>query len=116
MGGMTAVLVVGAIAVVGAVFARVTGRRPADERHSIESHQQTLETLRAMSNRRPAGRDQSGGPSSDTGPGPALRPPPVRPGPLHAGPARAGSTRSSPPRPGAVRAPASPSTNGHGHD
>jgi hypothetical protein len=113
---MTAVFVVGAIAVVGAVMARVTWRRPADERHSIESHQQTLETLRAMADRRPAGRDQPPGPSPDPGPGAALRPPRARTGPLHAGPARTGSTRSSPARAGAVRAPASPGTNGHGHD
>src|SRR5580704_11319329 len=101
MGGMTAVFVVGAIAVVGAVVARVTWRRPADERHSIESHQQTLETLRAMADRRPAGRDQSAGPSSDPAPGTAVRAPRGRSGPLHAGPARSGSTREAPARSGA---------------
>ena len=48
---MTAVLVVGAIAVIGAVVARVTWRQVADERQSVRHHQQTLETLRHVSDR-----------------------------------------------------------------
>lgn len=116
MGGMTAVFVVGAIAVVGAVVARVTWRRPADERHSIQSHQQTLETLRAMADRRPAGRDRADRPRSDSASGAPVRPTGARPGPLNAGPARSGPTRLSPARSGAVKAPVSPATNGHGHE
>ena len=90
MGGMTTVLVVGAIAVVGAVVARVTWRRPADERHSIQSHQQTLDTLRAMSDRRPVSqRDNATVPRPDTPSGAPVRSARTRTGPPHAVPARA---------------------------
>jgi hypothetical protein len=105
-GGMTAVLVVGAIAVVGAVVARVTWRRPADERHSIQSHQHTLETLRAMADRRP---EPSSGTPTATAP-PSVSAPRARVGPEHA--------RSTSRRPATVRAPVAPlvaTTNGRGH-
>jgi hypothetical protein len=114
MGGMTAILVVAVIAVAGAVVARVTWRRPADERHSIQSHQQTLETLRSMADRRAGGQhDRTGSAGSDANAA-APRPPRARSGPAHAG-----TVRSAPARPGAVRAPAPPappSTNGQSHD
>jgi hypothetical protein len=48
---MTVVLVVGAIAVVGAVVVGATWRRSADERQSVRDYHQTLETLRHLSNR-----------------------------------------------------------------
>jgi len=114
MVGMTAILVVAAIAVTGAVIARVTWRRPADERHSIQSHQQTLDTLRSMADRRP-GAPRDGAPSTParpkshgghvqtgaTPPAPVAAPPP-RPAPARSGAARAGSARS-----GSARAPSS---------
>ncbi|HXQ43964.1 MAG TPA: RodZ domain-containing protein [Acidimicrobiales bacterium] len=111
---MTAVLVVAAIAVVGAVVARVTWRRPVDERHSIQSHQQTLDTLRAMADRRPPGlRDAPDRSRSSAGTGAPARPTRPRPGPAHAGP-HPGSSRQGQARPGSVRAPApTPSSNGH---
>ena len=90
MEGMTAVLVVGAIAVVGAVVARVTWRRPGDERHSIQSHQQTLDTLRAMSDRRPVSqRDNPAVPRPGTPSGTPVRSPRTRTSPAHAAPVRA---------------------------
>jgi len=109
---MTAVFVVGAIAVVGAVIARVTWRRPADERHSIESHRQTLETLRSMADRRPGPREAVTPP----GVAPAARSPRTRTGPAHAAPARSGtadteSGRSAPVRPGAAPSTATRSTS-----
>jgi Domain of unknown function (DUF4115) len=130
MVGMAAVFVVGAIVVVGAVVARVTWRRPADERHSIQSHQQTLETLRAMADRRAVvPRDRA--PGSDTEPGQAAsaraartRTGPDQVGSVPAAPAqgaparsvsaRSVSARSGSARAGAVRAPATrpPGTNG----
>jgi hypothetical protein len=125
MVGMAAVFVVGAIVVVGAVVARVSWRRPADERHSIQSHQQTLETLRAMADRRAVvPRDRA--PGSDTEPGQAAsargartrtgpdQAGPVPAGPTHGAPARSVSARSGAVRSGAVRAPATrpPGTNG----
>ncbi len=116
MVGMPTVLVVGAIAVVVAVVARVTWRRPHDERHSIQSHQQTLETLRSMADRRTGGlRERPVGPRSDAGTGAATRPPRIRPGPAHAGP-HPGSARSGQGRPGSVRAPAIPTPSSNGHD
>jgi hypothetical protein len=102
MVGMTAILVVAAIAVVGAVIARVTWRRPADERHSIQSHQQTLDTLRSMADRRP------GSPGNGASAPPA-RPPAARPAPARSGAARAGTSRSGPVR-------ASTSSGGAGHE
>ncbi len=94
MGGMIAVLVVGAIAVVGAVVARVTWRRPGDERHSIQSHQQTLETLRSMADRRTGGlRDAAPGPGPDSRGSAAPR----------TARARAGASPSRPPTPVAAR-------------
>ncbi len=114
MVGMTAVFVVGAIAVVGAVVARVTWRRPGDERHSIQSHQQTLETLRSMSDRRPAvQRDRAAGTGPEPG-GVSARAPRSGTGPAHASPS--GAVRANPARPGSVRAPAPTTSNGNGHD
>jgi len=52
---MVSALVVGAIVLVGAVVARVTWRRSADERQSVREHQHTLETLRHMADRRQEG-------------------------------------------------------------
>jgi hypothetical protein len=106
MVGMAAVFVVAAIVVVGAVVARVTWRRPADERHSIQSHQQTLATLRSMADRRADGpRDRADGPGPDARSGAAVRPTRPRSGPVHAA-----STR-----PGSVRAPVSRPSAGNGH-
>jgi hypothetical protein len=120
---MTAVAVVAAIAVVGAVVARVTWRRPADERHSIQSHQQTLDTLRAMADRRSVvQRDGTPAPPSDATTGSPTRMSRARPGPAHAGqgppgPTRSGQAPSGPVRSGSVRAPTSPPSNGNGrHD
>ena len=110
---MTAVVVVAAIAVVGAVVARVTWRRPGDERHSIQTHQQTLDTLRSMADRRtPVQRDGNPAPPSDRAASSPARLPRGRPGAAHAGqgppePARSGQARS-----GSVRAPSSSSTSG----
>lgn len=116
MVGMDAVLVVAAIAVAGAVVARVTWRRPGDERHSIQSHQQTLETLRAMADRRPNGlTDRSRRPDPDQSAGAQAGAPGSRTSPAQSrapGPARAGQTRSGAGRSGAVRAPTSPPSNG----
>lgn len=111
MVGMTAVFVVAAIAVAGAVVARVTWRRPADERHSIQSHQQTLETLRSMADRRPDGqRERTAGPGTSAGAGSAVRSARSRGGPVPTG-----SVRSRPARPDSVRAPAPPAGNGNGN-
>jgi hypothetical protein len=116
---MTAVFVVGALAVVGAVVARVTWRRPADERHSIQSHQQTLETLRSMADRR-------GPRQAITPPGTSPRPsrsksgPAISPGrtaPAPPAPARSNLARSSQARSGAVRSaprPGSPAPSNGG--
>ena len=49
---MTAVVVLGVIALVGAIVAWVTWRRGADERQSVQHHQHTLETLRHVADRR----------------------------------------------------------------
>jgi hypothetical protein len=122
MVGMTAVAVVAAIAVVGAVVARVTWRRPADERHSIESHQQTLDTLRAMADRRPPGqRERVPGSTSDhrSGSGDDARPTRARTGPAHAGPVRSGpvpsaSERSAPARSAPGRPVRAPATGANG--
>src|ERR1700734_1488635 len=106
MVGMTAVAVVAAIAVVGAVVARVTWRRPADERHSIQSHQQTLDTLRAMADRRPGDqRQRIPGSAADHRPGTAedVRPARARTGPAHAGRVRSGSIPPAPERSAPVR-------------
>jgi hypothetical protein len=118
---MTAVLVVAAIAVAGAVVARVTWRRPADERHSIQTHQQTLETLRAMADRRPTGvRERPAAPTPADAATPA-RSPKIRPGTLPASPPRPDVAPPPPVRPGSVRAPGrvrapAPATpNGNGH-
>src|SRR5579872_3419240 len=118
--GVDAVLVVAAIAVAGAVVARVTWRRPADERHSIQTHQQTLETLRAMADRRPSVvQERPAAPPADDGS--AGRPPKIRPGPAPAPAPRPDGAPAHSPRPGSVRAPGrvrvpAPSTpNGNGH-
>lgn len=58
---MTAALIVGVIAVFGAVVARVTWRRPGDERQSVRSHQRALETLRVVTDR----RSQSSAPDAE---------------------------------------------------
>jgi hypothetical protein len=106
MVGMAAVLVVAAIVVVGAVVARVTWRREADERHSIQSHQQTLATLRSMADRRADGpRDRAEGPSPDARSGATVRPTRPRSGPVPAASAR----------PTSVRAPVSRPSAGNGH-
>jgi hypothetical protein len=109
---MTAVVVVAAIVVVGAVVARVTWRRPADERHSIQIHQQTLDTLRSMADRRSGSvADRPVGSGRDHNGGAVVRPSRERPAPAHAAPARgerAGSVRTGP-----GRAPAPPASNGH---
>jgi len=97
---MTAVVVVAVLAVAGAVVARVTWRRPADERHSIRSHQHTLDTLRSMAARR-----------SDlpqNGHRPAAAPP--RPVPPPAAPAR---TRSGPVHARGAVAPPAPVPEAH---
>ena len=112
MGGMTAVFVVGAIAVVGAVVARVTWRRPADERHSIQSHQQTLDTLRSMADRRPPSqRDKMSADGSDATSAPPGRTSRARSGPAHAAPVGSAPTRPAPVRPARAAAP-----GGHGAD
>ena len=49
---MTTAIIVGVIVLVGAVVARATWRRAADERQSVQEHQHTLETLRHMADRR----------------------------------------------------------------
>ena len=46
-------MVLGVIALVGAIVAWVTWHRGADERHSVQHHQHTLETLRHVADRRP---------------------------------------------------------------
>ncbi|MGD0321225.1 MAG: DUF4115 domain-containing protein [Acidimicrobiales bacterium] len=51
MVAMTVVLVVGAIAALGAVVVGATWRRSADERQSVRDYHQTLETLRHLSDR-----------------------------------------------------------------
>src|SRR5580658_8482981 len=122
MGDMTAVAVVAAIAVVGAVVARVTWRRPADERHSIQSHQQTLDTLRAMADRRSVDqRERIPGSATDhrSGAGEDGRPARGRTGPAHAGPARSGPSppaaeRSAPVRAASSRPVRKPATGGNG--
>ncbi|MGD0254692.1 MAG: DUF4115 domain-containing protein [Acidimicrobiales bacterium] len=48
---MTVVLVVGAIAALGAVVVGATWRRSSDERQSVRDYHQTLETLRHLSDR-----------------------------------------------------------------
>lgn len=53
MVAMTVVLVVGAIAVVGAVLVGLTWRRGGDERNSVDDYHQTLETLRHLAERNP---------------------------------------------------------------
>jgi len=71
MVGMTVVLVVGAIAVVGAVLLGVTWRRGGDERHSVSDYHQTIETLRHLAERNAAngvrGSSASSGSSSGAG-------------------------------------------------
>ena len=52
MEAMTAVVVLGVIALGGAIVAWVTWRRGADERESVQHHQHTLETLGHVSDRR----------------------------------------------------------------
>src|SRR5580658_5027890 len=52
MGAMTAVVVLGVIALIVAILAWVTWRRGADERQSVQHHQHTLETLRHVADRR----------------------------------------------------------------
>src|SRR5271170_5223439 len=102
MVGMTAILVVAAIAVTGAVVARVTWRRPADERHSIQTHQQTLETLRGMADRRPALREKAAEPAPAPDRGSRSRPTPSTPVPGGSGPSAA--VRSNPSATGSARA------------
>jgi hypothetical protein len=110
MVGMTAYFVVAGIAVIGAVMARVTWRRPADERHSIQSHQQTLETLRSMADRRPSTREMAGS-GTHSGTGAAPRSPKIRPGPARGGPVPSAAARST-----ALRAPIASPSNGNGRD
>ncbi len=50
---MAAVVVLGVIALIAAIVAWVTWHRGADERHSVQHHQHTLETLRHVADRRP---------------------------------------------------------------
>jgi hypothetical protein len=52
---MTVVLVVGAIAVVGAIVVGATWHRSADERQSVKNYHETLETLRHLSDRNAGG-------------------------------------------------------------
>jgi hypothetical protein len=111
MGGMTAVLVVAAIAVVAAVIALVTWRRPGDERHSIESHQQTLDTLRSMADRRSQGRTDKTAPAPRTAGGGSADPSARARGAR----TQVGPVPSRPPQPGSMRAPALPRANGNGN-
>jgi cytoskeletal protein RodZ len=52
MEAMTAVSILGVIAVAGAIVAWTTWRRAFDERHSVQHHQHALETLRHVADRR----------------------------------------------------------------
>ena len=51
MGDVLALAAIGAVALVGAVFAGVTWRRGVDERQSVKEYHSTLETLRHVSDR-----------------------------------------------------------------
>src|ERR1700722_12497505 len=72
MGAMTAVVVLGVIALIVAVLAWVTWRRGADERQSVQHHQHALETLRHVADRRQQSVSGRRGSSSKA-------PPPARP-------------------------------------
>jgi hypothetical protein len=87
---MTAVVVLGVIALIVAILAWVTWRRGADERQSVQHHQHTLETLRHVADR----RQQS------------VRLSPGR---------RSSSKRPSPSRPSAMAGPRSPGVGGDAH-
>jgi hypothetical protein len=71
---MTVALVVGAIAVVGAVVLGVTWRRGGDESHSVHDYHQTLETLRHLAERNHAnGFRESPAPNGSASRSPAGR-------------------------------------------
>lgn len=79
---MTLVLLLGAIAIVGAVVVRAVWRRALDERQSVRDYHQTLETLRHLSDRNPvsdgkprpasSGNGASGAPAPEAGPARSL--------------------------------------------
>jgi len=73
MVAMTTVLVAGVVVLIGAMAARVLWRRDAGERHSVQEHQHTLETLRHMADRRQ---------DAERKVGPRRRPRSAAPGPV----------------------------------
>ncbi len=95
---MTLVLLLGAIAIVGAVVVRATWRRALDERQSVRDYHHTLETLRHLSDRNPVSDKKARRASNGNGSPPA--PSPAAPSPAAPAPANARSLigRSGPSR------------------
>ena len=92
MVAMTAVLVLGVIALFVAIVAWVTWRRGADERQSVQHHQHTLETLRHVADRRQQSVRLAPGRRDPSSPGSPASRPSAR-GPVHdieGGPHRSG--------------------------
>jgi len=88
---MTAIVVLGVMALVAAIVAGVTWHRGADERQSVRHHQHTLETLRHVADRRPPsawpvpgrrGGASKGAPTPRPPPG-SGRPPRAQPDGVH---------------------------------